>query len=163
MRVCSPWLQGEVWLSRDWVTAALFSSALLIFHQCAFKEPGEGWKSYSTTLIGAECWWREGKGRWEGATWWHSPLACQTTWSVLGADCRAAVLPEPCFPQKIYPRATIEPRAHKWEHYMPLYLFYLNELVQWSQLRVLRTARVIFVLLPSENMWLKRNLFTAWT
>lgn len=103
----------------------------------------------------------EEKERWESATWWHSPLP--VTQSVLGIDCEATVFPAPRFPQKIYPRATIEPGGHEWEHYIPLYLFYLNELVQWCQLWVLRTARVIFVLLLSANMWLKRNLFTAWT
>lgn len=160
MRVCPPWLQGEEWLSRDWVTAAVLSSALLIFHWCAFKEPGQGWKSYSY------CGWmlkERGKrevGKCYVAT---QPSACHKTWSVLSTGCRATVLPAPRFLQKIYPRATIEPGAQKWEHYVLLSLFYLNELVQWSQLWVLRNARVIFVLLPSENMWSKCNLFTAWT
>lgn len=99
------------------------------------------------------------------------PSACHTTWSVLGTHCGATVLPAPRFPQKIYPKATIEPEAHKWEHYVLLYLFYLNELIQWSQLRVLRMARVIFVLLlktcdwsatfsqhePNLNLWLWTN------
>lgn len=91
------------------------------------------------------------------------PFACHTTWTVLGAEWGATVLPAPPLPQKIYPRATTEPWALEQEHCVPLYFFYLNELLQWSQLWVLKTAKVIFVLLPSENMWLKCNLFTART
>lgn len=58
------------------------------------------------------------------------PFACHTTRSALGTDCGATVLSAPRFPQKIYPRATTEPGVHEWEHYVPLYVFYLNELVQ---------------------------------
>lgn len=63
------------------------------------------------------------------------PSPCHTAWSVLSADWGARyhliapLLFSQNLPWKAY-RATTEAGAQYWKHYVPLYLFYSNELVE---------------------------------
>lgn len=96
----------------------VFSWALLLFDQCAFKEPAQGWNSYSATLIGVECWWRRKKRSQKNAKWQPA-----TTWNVLSVAGGATVLPALHFPQKFTSQLLLN---HKLTNRNSISLFFFS-------------------------------------